>query len=62
MATIVKGVTRISFCTECHKIHIVGKWQNITKKIDFDLRKHSGEWKEDMVICQDCQKVTHENA
>ena len=55
MTTIVNGITRPKFCTKCHKIHIVGKWQKITKKIDLELRKHFGEWEGDLVICENCQ-------
>lgn len=53
-AVIIDGKTRLQFCLTCHRVHIVGKWQKITKKIDSELRKNFGKWEADLVVCSDC--------
>jgi hypothetical protein len=54
MAMVIDGKTILRFCTKCHKIHIVGKWQKITKKIDGELKKNFGKWDAELCVCEDC--------
>ena len=55
-ATILDGKTNIQFCVTCHRIHIVGKWQKITKKIDGELRKNFGKWEATLTTCDSCKE------
>lgn len=54
-ATIFEGITHLRFCTHCHQIFIVGKWQKINKKIEMELRKNYGLWEATMVLCEGCE-------
>lgn len=60
-ARILKGKTHLEFCVVCHKVHVVGKWQKITKKIEEELRKNFGKWQAELIVCPDCrsEEVLH---